>query len=217
MSIISEVLASIGNLILAIISSFGYVGLFVLMVLESMVVPVPSEFVMPFAGFLVSQGQFGFFQIVLCSSLGSISGSLLSYYIGKRWGYRLIISYGKFFFVDVNDLRKTETWFTKRGELTIFISRLVPVIRHLISLVAGVGKMNVKKFSFYTIMGATIWNTFLAYLGYLLGQHWHEVTKYAEGLSFVIVVLLLVGCFYFIYRHLIRKKSSIKEKNNSVE
>lgn len=187
------------------------------MILESMVVPVPSEFVMPFAGFLAAQGQFSLFQIVLWSSLGSICGSLLSYYIGKRWGYKLIISYGKFFLVDTEDLKKTESWFSKRGELTIFLSRLTPVVRHLISLVAGVGKMNIKKFSFYTIIGATIWNTLLAYLGYILGQHWHDVTKYAEEIDIVIVVLLLIGCFYFIYRHLIRKKNSMKGNNNSVE
>jgi len=211
-SIISEFFVTIGTLILSIISSLGYVGIFFMMVLESMVFPVPSELVMPFAGFLASQGQFSLVLIVVCSSLGSIVGSLLSYYIGKRWGYTLVLSYGKYFLIDEEDLKKTVSWFSRRGELTIFVSRLVPVVRHLISLVAGVGKMDIKKFSFYTIVGATIWNTFLAYLGYLLGQHWHEVTQYVDELSIVVVVLLVIGCFYFIYRHLVRRKKSTKKK-----
>jgi membrane protein DedA with SNARE-associated domain len=182
------------------------------MTLESMVFPVPSEFVMPFAGFLVSQGQFNIVLVIVFSSLGSITGSLLSYYIGKRWGYKLIVSYGKYILVDIEDLKKTEAWFTKRGELTIFISRLIPVVRHLISLVAGIGKMSVKKFLVYTIIGATIWNTFLVYLGYVLGQHWHEITQYTEEIDIGIVILLIIGCIYFIYRHIMRKKKdAVKE------
>jgi membrane protein DedA with SNARE-associated domain len=178
MSIISQFFVAIGNGILAIISSFGYAKIFFLMILESMVFPVPSELVMPFAGFIASQGHFDFTLVIVISSIGSITGSLLSYYIGKRWGYTLVESYGKYFLVDAEDLKKTETWFSKRGEATIFVSRFVPVVRHLISLVAGVGKMNIKKFSFYTIVGATIWNTLLICLGYVLGKNWQEVTKY---------------------------------------
>jgi membrane protein DedA with SNARE-associated domain len=113
--------------------------------------------------------------------------------------------------VDIEDLKKTEAWFTKRGELTIFISRLVPVVRHIISLVAGIGKMSVKKFLLYTIIGATIWNSFLVYLGYVLGQHWHEVTQYTEEIDISIVILLIIGCVYFIYRHLIRRRKNQKK------
>jgi membrane protein DedA with SNARE-associated domain len=212
MSILSELLAVAGQFMLSTISYFGYFGIFFLMTLESMVFPVPSEFVMPFAGFLVSQGQFNIVLVIVYSSLGSITGSLLSYYIGKRWGYKLVVSYGKYILVDIEDLKKTEAWFTKRGELTIFISRLVPVVRHLISLVAGIGKMNVKKFLVYTIIGATIWNLFLVYLGYVLGQHWHEITQYTEEIDIGIVILLIIGCIYFIYRHIMRKKKdAVKE------
>ena len=212
MSILSEIMAAIGTFALSLISSLGYAGIFFLMMLESMVVPVPSEFVMPFAGFLIAQGDFTFPLVIVFSSLGSITGSLLSYYIGKRWGYKLVVSYGKYVLVDIEDLKKTEAWFTKRGELTIFISRLIPVVRHIISLVAGIGKMSVKKFLLYTIIGATIWNSILAYLGYVLGQHWHEVTQYTKEIDILIVILLIIGCIYFIYRHIKRKnKDTIKE------
>jgi membrane protein DedA with SNARE-associated domain len=212
MSILSDLLAVAGQFMLSTISYLGYFGLFFLMMLESMVFPVPSEFVMPLAGFLVFQGKFNIILVIVFSSLGSITGSLLSYYIGKRWGYKLVVSYGKYIFVDIEDLKKTETWFTNHGEITIFISRLIPVVRHLISLVAGIGKMSVKKFSLYTIIGATIWNTFLAYLGYVLGQHWHEVTQYTEEIDIGIVILIIIGCIYFIYRHIRRKKKdAVKE------
>ena len=178
------------------------------MMLESMVVPVPSEFVMPFAGFLVAQGNFNFILVIITSSLGSITGSLLFYYIGKTGGHTLVEKYGKYVLVDTEDIKKTEKWFNKRGELTIFIARLIPVVRHLISLIAGIGKMNVKKFTLYTILGATLWNGILTYLGFILGQHWNEVSQYLEELDIIIVILLIVGCLYFAYRHITRKKKN---------
>lgn len=206
MSILSDILAIAGQFMLSTISYFGYFGIFSLMVLESMVFPVPSEFVMPFAGFLASQGQFNIVLVIVFSSLGSIVGSLLSYYIGKRWGIKLIESYGKYVLVDIDDLKKTQEWFDKRGELTIFFSRLIPVVRHLISIVAGVGKMNIKKFSLYTIAGATIWNSFLAYLGYVLGQNWENVSRYSEEIDIIVVIALILGVTYFVYRHITKRK-----------
>ncbi|DAC73145.1 MAG TPA: DedA family protein [Thermoplasmata archaeon] len=208
MSFLTEIFAVIGSFALSTISLLGYAGIFFLMMLESMVVPVPSEFVMPFAGFLVAQGSFNFIFVIIASTLGSITGSLIFYYIGKTGGHRLVEKYGKYVLVDTEDIKKTEEWFNKRGELTVFIARLVPVVRHLISLIAGIGKMNVKKFTVYTILGATIWNAILTYLGFLLGQHWDEVSQYLEGLDIVIIILIIIGCLYFVYRHLARAKKN---------
>jgi membrane protein DedA with SNARE-associated domain len=213
MSILSDILAIAGQFMLSTISYLNYPGIFFLMALESMVFPVPSEVVMPYAGYLVFKGQFNIVLVIVFSSLGSIVGSLLSYYIGKRWGIKLIESYGKYVLVDIDDLKKTQEWFDKRGELTIFFSRLIPVVRHLISIVAGVGKMNVKKFSLYTIAGATIWNSFLAYLGYVLGQNWENVSKYSGEIDIIVVIALILGVTYFIYRHITkRKKYRAKKK-----
>jgi membrane protein DedA with SNARE-associated domain len=206
MSILTDIFTIIGSFALSTIQLLGYGGIFFLMMLESMVVPVPSEFVMPFAGFLVAQGTFNFILVILTSTLGSITGSLIFYYVGKTGAHTLVEKYGKYVLVDIEDIKKTEEWFNKRGELTVFIARLVPVVRHLISLIAGVGKMNVKKFSLYTILGAALWNAILTYLGFLLGQHWNEVSQYLEGLDIVIVILLVLGCLYFVYRHLARAK-----------
>lgn len=205
MPLLSIVLEKIGIFAVNIISSLGYFGVFFLMVLESMVFPIPSELVMPFAGFIAYQGNFNFLLVVLFSSLGSITGSLISYYIGKVGGNHLVIKYGKYFLLDVEDLKKTEHWFSKKGESTIFIGRLIPIIRHLISIPAGIGKMHLTKFCIYTIAGATIWNTFLAYLGYLLGQNWSLVRHYTEPISIVVAILLLAGGIYFIYKHIKNK------------
>jgi membrane protein DedA with SNARE-associated domain len=208
MSILSQLFGWIGSFALSTISLLGYGGIFFLMMLESMVVPVPSEFVMPFAGFLVAEGTFNFYLVIIASTLGSITGSLIFYYIGKTSGHTLVERYGKYVLVDTQDIKRTEEWFNKRGELTVFLARLVPVVRHLISLIAGIGKMDVKKFSLYTIIGATIWNTILAYLGMFLGKHWEEVSQYMESLDLVIVVLLVIGVLYFVYRHLKRRKKT---------
>ncbi len=206
MSILSQIFGAIGGFALYIISILGYAGIFFLMMLESMVVPVPSELVMPFAGFLVIQGNFNFFLVIVASTLGSITGSLIFYYIGKTGGHTLVEKYGKYVLVDSYDVKKTEEWFKKRGELTVFIARLIPVVRHLISLIAGIGKMEVKKFAVYTVIGAALWNGILTYVGFILGQNWEEVSVYMEQLDIVIVVLIVIGCVYFVYRHLSRRK-----------
>jgi membrane protein DedA with SNARE-associated domain len=134
---------------------------------------------------------------------------LIFYYIGKTGGHHLVEKYGKYVLVDAEDIRKTEKWFQKRGDLTVFLARLTPVVRHLISFIAGIGKMNVKKFSFYTVVGAAIWNAILTYIGYMLGQHWNEVSQYVEELDILIVILLVVGCLYFAYRHITRKRKNL--------
>lgn len=211
MSILTDTFAFIGNFALSTISQLGYAGIFFLMMLESMIFPVPSELVMPFAGFLVAQGSFNGFLVILTSTLGSITGSLIFYYIGKTGGYTLVQRYGKYVLVDTEDIKKTEAWFNKRGDLTIFLARLIPVVRHLISLIAGIGNMNVKKFTIYTILGAALWNGILTYLGLYLGQHWNDVSQYLEGLDILIIILLILGCLYFVYRHLRRRKKTMEQ------
>ncbi len=212
MSLITNILGYIGNLCIQLISYLGYFGVFFLMVLESMLAPVPSELVMPFAGFLAAQGRFSFALVVLFSSLGSIIGSLLSYYMGLYGGNRFLAKYGKFFLVDLYDLKKTEDWFTKHGDKTIFISRFIPVVRHLISIPAGISKMNIKKFCIYTLIGATLWNSFLAYSGYILGENWTAIKTYSEPISITIAILILIAFIYFVYRHLKHRSEGTTSK-----
>ena len=129
--------------IVAFIESTGYISVFILMMLESMVAPVPSEAVMPFAGFLVESGQFTFLGVVFFSTFGSIIGSLISYYIGYYGGRPIVEKFGKYLFLDKHHLDITEKYFQKKGDITILICRFVPIVRHLISIPAGMGKMNV--------------------------------------------------------------------------
>lgn len=190
--------------ITSLIAGGGYFFVFFLMVLESTALPVPSEAVMPFAGFLVSTGQFSFWLVIVVSLLGTIVGSLFSYFIGLYGGKSFILKYGKYFLLRPEDLEKTEKFFAKHGEKTIFISRFIPVVRHLISLPAGAAKMNILKFSAYTIAGATIWHIFLTWVGFSLKQNWPKLGQYTQFLDYIFLVAIIAAIIFFIYR---RKKS----------
>ncbi len=180
-----------------IISAGSYYGLGFLMILESMILPVPSEAVMPFAGFLWHSGQMSFVLIIISSTIGSIIGSLLSYGLGLYGGRPLIIKYGKWFLLNEHHLVKTENFFNKFGDKTIFISRFIPVVRHLISIPAGTGKMKLRKFIVYTALGAGLWNSILAYTGYSLGDNWALVRKHSEILDIILIIAILVLIFYY--------------------
>jgi membrane protein DedA with SNARE-associated domain len=191
---------SLVNLIVEFIDKTGYSSVFVLMSLESMVAPVPSEAVMPFAGFLVHSGRFTFTGVIFFSTLGSIFGSLISYYLGY-WGGRPIVErFGKYLLLDKKDLDLTERFFQKRGDITIFISRFIPIVRHLISIPAGIGKMNIYKFCIYTIIGAGLWNAFLTYMGFILKNNWKEIMKYSHVVDIVVLALLVIFVIYYIYK-----------------
>lgn len=179
--------------ITGLIASGGYFFVFLAMVLESTALPLPSEAIMPFAGFLISTGQFSFLGVILFSMLGSLVGSLISYYIGFYLGKPFILKYGKYFLLKSHDLTKTENFFAKHGEKTIFISRFIPVVRHLISLPAGAAKMNIFKFSALTILGATAWNAFLTWLGFALRENWDQLEQYAKYADYFILLAILAA------------------------
>ncbi len=190
----------------ALMSSAGYPGLFILMTMESMVFPVPSEAVMPFAGFLIVSGHFSWAGAILASSLGTMAGSLASYALGRWGGYPFVLRFGKFFLLDREHLDFTVRWFSRRGELTIFISRFIPVVRHLISIPAGVGRMNVWKFSLYTLLGGTLWNTFLLFCGVWLKERWSVVQSYTHEIDLVVLGLLVLGAAWWIVRQVRRRR-----------
>ena len=205
MSVISQILAVIGGWAIAITLALGYPGVVFLMALESMVVPLPSELILPFAGFLCATGQLNFWLAWVAAIIGSLIGSLISYAIGFYGGDKFVRTFGKYILLDEADLNWTEKWFRTKGETVIFIARFVPVVRHLISIPAGIGKMDLKKFSLYTILGAAGWNLFLLWLGYYLGQNWREVRQYSEYLSIAVVALIILAFIIFIWRHLKHK------------
>jgi membrane protein DedA with SNARE-associated domain len=194
-----------------LISAIGYFGVFILMIMESMVFPVPSEAVMPFAGYLASTGRFNFILILIAATIGTLIGSLISYYIGLK-GEHLIRKYHKLFLLNEHDLDYTNKFFIKNGSKTIFIARFIPVIRHLISIPAGMGKMNLKKFIAYTLLGGLMWNFILVYLGYKLGENWKLISNYSKIIDIFMVILIIIVIVYFVYAKQFKKSASGKLK-----
>lgn len=183
-----------------IISGAGYAGLALLMMLESMIAPVPSEAVMPFAGFLIWEGRMAWLPVVFSSTLGSIAGSLLSYWIGMRYGREIVLAYGRYLLLNEHHLHLTENFFRRFGPKAIFFSRFIPIVRHFISLPAGAARMDLRRFFLYTALGAGIWNFFLAYLGFSLGDQWGMIRSCSEKLDLLVGALLVGLVVRFIYR-----------------
>ncbi|MGO8880092.1 MAG: DedA family protein [Desulfomonilaceae bacterium] len=190
-----------------IIEQLGYWGAGFLMALESMIAPVPSELVMPFVGFLAAEDKFSIPTAILVTSLGSLIGSLISYFLGLWGGRPLVLKAGRYFFLNHEHLEWTERWFDKHGSWTIFISRFIPIIRHLISIPAGLGRMNLSHFCIFTIVGATMWNSFLLFCGYKLRQNWTLVQQYSHELDMVVGGLAIVALgAWAVATHLRRKR-----------
>ena len=201
--------AAISNLAVKCLETTGYAGAGLLMALESMLAPVPSEAVMPFVGFLVADGKWNLWGGIAATSIGSIIGSLLSYLMGYYGGKPFVLRIGKYLLLNVHDLEKTEKFFHRRaGVLTLFIGRFIPVVRHFISIPAGTGRMPLASFLAATLVGATLWNTFLLICGMKLREHWNLVLNYSHLVDYGVVALLALGALWFFYT---RKKQGSAE------
>jgi len=178
----------------------GYSGAAALMALESMIVPVPSEAVMPFVGFLVADGKWSLGAAILVTSLGSIIGSSVSYLMGFYGGKPFVLRVGKYLLLNVHDLERTERFFHRRsGAVTLFISRFIPVVRHFVSIPAGIGRMPLGLFLVTTLIGASLWNTFLLFCGVKLREHWTVVQKYSHQVDYAVLALLLSAVIWFFW------------------
>ena len=181
-----------------ILESTGYLGAAFLMALESMIFPIPSEAVMPFVGFLVADGRWQLAPAVLATTAGSLLGSLASYALGFYGGKAAVDSIGKYLLLNSHDLAWAERFFSGRnGALAVLMARFIPIVRHVISIPAGVGRMPLGAFLLVTAVGATLWNGFLLYCGLRLREHWATVHAYGHRIDLGMgVVLLLVLAFY---------------------
>lgn len=179
------------------ISSIGYFGVFVLMALESAAIPVPSELIMTFSGYLAYQGIFDFTAIVIIGSAGCLAGSVVSYWIGLKGGRAFIDKYGKYFFLNHHHLDMAEDWFKKYGDNAVFFSRMLPVFRTFISLPAGMGKYSFKKLVIFSFVGSLPWCFALAYLGLRLGPKWKDIIEFFNGLDMLILILVAVTVLYY--------------------
>jgi membrane protein DedA with SNARE-associated domain len=183
------------------ISGLGYIGIFLLMALESSFVPVPSELVMPPAGYLVQKGEMNFFVVVLAGVLGSLAGAYVNYFLAHTLGRPLLLKYGKYVLISEAKFARIESFFKSHGEVSTFIGRLLPVARHLISLPAGLAQMKHSHFIIYTAAGSAIWVTILTYLGYALGANEELIYKYEKPiLAGVAVFCVAVIGGYALYQ-----------------
>jgi len=171
------------------------------MLLESACIPIPSEVIMPFSGYLVFTGRFMIWQVVFWGALGNLVGSALAYWVGLYGGRPLVEKYGKYILVSNRDLETADKWFLKYGQKAVFFSRLLPVVRTFISLPAGIAKMDFKKFSFYTFAGSLPWSFALAYVGLKTGENWVGIRVYFEKFDYIIATALILAILWWIWRH----------------
>jgi len=202
---IARIIEFLSGLIVATISLMGYSGIVLLMAIESACIPLPSEIIMPFSGYLVSTGQMNLWLVGLAGAVGCVLGSLVAYWVGSKGGRPLIEKYGRYVLVSPHDLDLADRWFANYGEIIVFVSRLLPAIRTFIAFPAGVARMNLKRFVIYTFAGSLPWCLGLAYVGQKLGEKWNKddtLKTWFHRFDFLIGILgvLLVG--WWIWRHI---------------
>lgn len=208
---VESALGFIVNFIINTISSLGYGGIILLMAIESALIPLPSEIIMPFSGFLVSSGKFNFWLVVTSGAVGNLIGSYIAYGIGF-WGEapvvrKFISKYGKFLLITVDELDRAEKFLNRHGTLVVFACRLLPAIRTVISLPCGMAKLPLITFSVLTFAGSFLWSTVLTYIGFLLGENWEIVRPIFAQFDFLIVGIGIIIVIWYIYRKLLKNRS----------
>lgn len=189
-------------------SHFGYLGLFAAMTLESAAVPIPSEVVVPFGGFLASSGQFSFWLVVLVATFANLTGSLILFFVGRYIGLPVLRRFGKYFLIHRQDIEKMEFWLQKYGGRVAFLSRIIPGTRTFSSLVIGAGEVSLPVFFWYTLAGSFAWNLLWTYLGYVAGQHWNQFGPYIRKFDYSIAVVIAIALATYIIRHIRHNKKN---------
>jgi membrane protein DedA with SNARE-associated domain len=201
----ARVIEILSTLIVATISALGYPGVVLLMAIESACIPLPSEIIMPFSGYLVYTGRFDLWAVAVAGAVGCVLGSLVAYWVGMYGGRPVIEKYGRYVLISMHDLDLADRWFERRGELIVFASRLLPVIRTFIAFPAGVARMNLTRFVVYTFLGSFPWCLGLAYVGQKLGEQWDKndaLKTWFHRLDFVIILIGVLGVIWWVRRHL---------------
>ncbi len=195
---VTAIIEFIGRFIIAVISQSGYLGIVLLMGIESACIPLPSEIIMPFSGYLVSVGRFKLGWVAVAGALGCNLGSLAAYYLGAMGGRPLVERYGRYVLFTRHDLETADRFFARYGDWAVFLARLLPVVRTFIALPAGVARMNFFRFNVYTFLGSLPWCWVLAYAGLKLGPRWTILREYFHRFDLVIGVLILIGLAWFV-------------------
>jgi membrane protein DedA with SNARE-associated domain len=200
------VLESFALWVQSAVQAAGYPGVLTFIILESTLVPIPSEIVMPFAGYMASQGKFSLPVILVINSVGALIGSSLSYWIGVAGGKPFLVKYGKYFLVRQHDIDRTEAFFARHGKKTILIGRFLPVIRHVISVPAGIARMPLTDFWLQTFLGSTIWGGTLILLGYFVGSNWEAFAKTLKRVDLLIGAILVLALVALGVRFVVRRR-----------
>ncbi len=197
-----KILGALAAWVMHCISALGYPGVIGLMAMESACIPIPSEVIMPFSGFLVSTKAFTFHFAALAGVLGEAIGSTVGYYAGAYGGRPFLDKYGRYVLIRKRDMDRTTRVFEKFGEPVVFIGRLMPIIRTFISFPAGIAKMKFGKFLAFSIAGSVIWCYLMTYIGMVLGQNWQSIRTYFKGADKVIAVLIILAFVFWLWHHL---------------
>jgi membrane protein DedA with SNARE-associated domain len=202
--LVAKIIEILSAFIVATISTLGYGGVVLLMAIESACIPLPSEIIMPFAGYLVYKGQFNLWAVGVAGAVGCVVGSWVAYYVGLYGGRPLIEKYGRYVLLSRHDLDLADRWFARYGEVIVFASRLLPVVRTFIAFPAGVARMNMTRFTLYTFLGSLPWCIGLAYVGQVLGEQWdkNETLKtWFHRFDFLIGAVILLAAVWWVWRH----------------
>lgn len=195
------------DLLLQLMESYGYAAMFIAMVLENANIPIPSEVVLGFAGFLISQQIFSFWTTFAIACLAGVTGSIISYWLGSYGGRPLLLKYGKYIFFNEHKFQLAENLFNKYGGIAVIIGRCLPGVRTFISFPAGVARYPFGKFILFTIIGTMPWTLLLVWAGSLLGSHWRDLIQYNHYFIGVVVVLCLIIAAVVFWRKRCRRKA----------
>ncbi|GMA62232.1 alkaline phosphatase [Alicyclobacillus fastidiosus] len=183
-----------------LISHYGNTAIFLLMMIESMCVPIPSEVIMPFGGFMADQGLLNLWSVVVIGTAGNVVGGIIAYAVGRYGGRPLIQRYGKYILLSVHHLDRADHWFERYGEITVFFGRMVPAVRTFVSLPAGVAKMSVWRFILFSVLGSLPWNLAMTYAGFQLHAHWSAIEEKLKPLTYIGALILVVAVLVFWFR-----------------
>ncbi|MBI4462697.1 MAG: DedA family protein [Acidobacteria bacterium] len=196
---VTEVLTLLAGFIIAVISRTGYWGIVLLMAIESACIPLPSEIIMPFSGYLVTTGRFSLWWVGVAGAIGCNVGSIAAYAVGTYGGRPWLERYGRYVLISHHDLAWADRWFSRYGEATVFFARLLPVIRTFIALPAGIARMNFWRFNLYTFLGSLPWCLGLAYVGLKLGERWPTLRDYFHKFDTAIGVVIVAAVVWFVW------------------
>ncbi len=197
----------LATIVTYLIDKLHYVGIIILMAIESCNIPIPSEIILPYSGFLANRGELNIHLAALAGALGCLIGSLISYYIGYKLGRPFLMKHGKWLLISHEDIEKTDRFINRFGDLAFFFSRVLPIIRTFISLVAGVARGRLISFSIYTFIGSWIWSYLLIIVGWQMGEHWDKLGPIWDRFDIIIVIVILVAIAIHVIRALKNSKN----------